>query len=257
MGNKKGKKTASGRPHISFMRGFTTIWKKEMKGFFYSRAAYVVLSGFVLLTSWLFFSNFWIRNQASVRTLFSNLPVIFLFFSSLITMKMWAEERSSGTQDQLFSLPIGLTTLTLGKLAACLTLLVVALLFTLPYPILAELYGNLDWGPVWGGYIGAFLMGGAYMALGLFVSSLTRTQIEAVFITLFLAGVLYIIGEPMFTSQIQDPGWYAFFSRVGMGARFNSIARGVLDIRDLLYYLSMITFFVVINVSVLRHKKWL
>lgn len=258
MGNKKKKrKTTSRNTHVSFLRGFKTIWKKEMKGFFYSPVAYVVLGGFVILTSWLFFDHFWLRNQASVRSLFSNLPKIFLAFAPLITMKMWAEERASGTQDQLFSLPVGLTTLTLGKLAACLTLILIALAFTLPYPIIAETYGNLDWGPVWGGYIAAFLLGGAYVSLGLFISSLTRTQIEAAFITVFIGGLLYIIGEPMFTSQVQDPQWYAFFTKVGLGARFNSIARGVLDVRDLLYYLSLITFFVVINVSVLRHKKWL
>ncbi|MBU1241496.1 ABC transporter permease [Myxococcota bacterium] len=242
---------------VSFFQGFRTIWKKEMKGLFYSPIAYVVLGGFILLTSWFFFETFWLRNQASVRSLFSNLPKMFLIFTPLITMRMWAEERASGTQDQLFSLPVSLTTLTLGKLAACLTLILVALLFTLPYPIIAETYGNLDWGPVWGGYIAAFLLGGAYISLGLFISALTRTQIEAAFITIFVGGLLYFLGEPMVTGQITDPAWYAFFTKIGMGARFNSIARGVLDIRDLLYYLSITTFFVVINVSVLRHRKWL
>ncbi len=242
---------------VSFFKGFTTIWKKEMKGFFYSPVAYVVLGGFILLTSWFFFENFWLRNQASVRSLFGNLPKMFLLFTPLITMRMWAEERATGTQDQLFSLPVSLTTLTLGKMAACLSLILVALLFTLPYPIMAETYGNLDWGPVWGGYIAAFLLGAAYISLGLFISALTRTQIEAAFITIFAAGLLYFLGEPVVTDQISDPSWYAFFTKIGMGARFNSIARGVLDLRDLVYYLSITTFFVVINVSVLRHRKWL
>jgi gliding motility-associated transport system permease protein/gliding motility-associatede transport system auxiliary component len=254
---KKRKKPEQRQRSVSVFKGFKTIWKKEMKGFFYSPIAYVVLGGFVLLTSWLFFEQFWLRNQASSRLLFENLPKIFLILTPLITMRMWAEERSSGTQDQLFSLPIGFATITLGKLAACLTLIVVALAFTLPYPLMAENYGNLDWGPVWGGYIAAFLLGGAYVSIGLFVSSITRTQIEAAFITIFLAGLLYMAGEPFFTSRIQDPSWYSFFQQVGLGFRFRSIARGVLDIRDLLYYLSITTFFVVINVSVLRHRKWL
>lgn len=260
MGDKKRrtkKKPVENKGHVSFMKGFMTIWKKEMKSFFYSPVAYVVLGGFVILTSWLFFENFWLRNQASVRSLFTNLPKMFLIFTPLITMKMWAEERASGTQDQLFSLPVSLTTLTMGKLAACLSLIVIALAFTLPYPIIAETYGNLDWGPVWGGYIAAFLLGSAYVSMGLFISSLTRTQIEAAFITIFVAGLLYIVGEPMVTGQIQDPAWYSFFTSVGMGARFRSIARGVLDVRDLLYYVSITAFFIVINVSVLRHRKWL
>ncbi|MDA3864474.1 MAG: ABC transporter permease subunit [Deltaproteobacteria bacterium] len=240
-----------------FMNGFVNIWRKETRTFFYSPIAYIILGGFILLVSWLFFERFWLRNEADVRVLFSNLPLVFLLLTPLITMKMWAEERASGTQSHLFSLPVSLTALSLGKMAACLTLLSTALLFTLPYPIMADIYGNLDWGPVLGGYIAAFLLGGAYISIGLFISSITKTQIEAAFLTIFLAGVLYFAGEPFFTENLSNPELYSFLHQIGLGSRFKSIARGVLDIRDLVYYLSITAFFVTINVSVLRHRKWL
>ncbi|MGM0595901.1 MAG: ABC transporter permease subunit [Myxococcota bacterium] len=240
-----------------FMNGFVNIWRKETRTFFYSPIAYIILGGFILLVSWLFFERFWLRNEADVRVLFSNLPLVFLLLTPLITMKMWAEERASATQSHLFSLPISLTALSLGKMAACLTLLSTALLFTLPYPIMADIYGNLDWGPVFGGYIAAFLLGGAYISIGLFISSITKTQIEAAFLTIFLAGVLYFAGEPFFTENLSNPELYNFLNKIGLGSRFKSIARGVLDIRDLVYYLSITAFFVTINVSVLRHRKWL
>jgi gliding motility-associated transport system permease protein/gliding motility-associatede transport system auxiliary component len=237
--------------------GFKTIWKKEVRSFFYSPTAYIILGGFILLTSWLFFENFWTRNQADVRSLFVNLPKIFLFITPLTTMKMWAEERSSGTQEQLFSLPVSPAIIALGKLSACLTLIVVALLFTLPYPIMAAQYGNLDWGPVWGGYIAALLLGTTYVSIGLFVSSITRTQVEAAFLTVFVAAFLYFLGEPFFTDKISNPNYLDFMTKLGLGSRFRSIARGVLDIRDLIYYFSVTAVFIVLNVSVIKHRKWL
>ncbi len=244
-------------PGPSAWRSFVVVWKKESAGFFHSPVAYIILGGFALLVSWLFFDQFWLRNEASVRPLFASMPLLFLLITPLLTMRSWAEERSTGTADQLFSLPVSLTVLTLGKAAACLGVLLLALAITLPYPIMAESLGNLDWGPVFGGYIAAILLGAAYVAIGLFLSSLTRTQIEAAFLTFFVAGLLYFIGEPFFLDRMENPQAALFLTRMGLGSRFSSIARGVLDLRDLLYYVSVTAFFVMLNVAVLRHRKWL
>ena len=244
-------------PGPSGWRSFLVVFRKETAGFFHSPVAYVLLGGFALLMSWLFFDQFWLRNEASVRPLFTNLPLLFLLITPLLTMRSWAEERSSGTADTLFSLPVSLTHLALGKGAACLSVLLVALAITLPYPIIADVLGNLDWGPVIGGYIAAILLGAAYVSIGLFLSAMTRTQIEAAFLTFFVAGILYFIGEPIFLDRVTDPQWMAFFTHVGLGSRFSSIARGVLDLRDLLYYASVTALFVMLNVAVLRHRKWL
>ncbi len=243
--------------HPSAWQSFFVIWKKESAGFFYSPVAYVILGGFALLVSWLFFDQFWLRNQATVRPLFTNLPLLFLLITPLLTMRSWAEERANQTADPLFSLPVSLPVLALGKAAACLTVLGVALLITLPYPLLAAGLGNLDWGPVSGGYIAAILLGSAYISIGLFLSSLTRTQIEAAFLTFFVAGLLYFIGEPFILDRVENPQLVIFLGQLGLGSRFGSIARGVLDIRDLVYYLSVTAFFVMLNVAVLRHRKWL
>ena len=237
--------------------GAWAVWKKESRTFFYSPQAYVILGGFVLLTQYVFFRMFWLRGEADIRPLFDNLPLIFLVFTPLITMKMWAEERATGTQETLFSLPVTPTAMILGKLGAGLTIVIAALLLTFPLPLIASHLGDLDWGPVWGGYIAAILLGTAYISIGLFLSSLTRTQIEAAFLTLFVAGILYFVGEPIITTRITDSGLYDFMLRIGLGSRFRNIARGVLDIRDLAYYLSVTLVFVILNVAVLRHRKWL
>ena len=247
----------AGHPGPSAWRSFVVVWKKESAGFFYSPVAYIILGGFALLVAWLFFDQFWLRNEASVRPLFSSMPLLFLMITPLLTMRSWAEERSTGTADQLFSLPVSLPVLTLGKAAACLGVLLLALVITLPYPIMAETMGNLDWGPVLGGYIAAILLGAAYVAIGLFLSAITRTQIEAAFLTFFVAGLLYFIGEPFFLDRMENPSALLFLTRMGLGSRFSSIARGVLDLRDLLYYVSVTAFFVMLNVAVLRHRKWL
>lgn len=247
----------SGKIGPSGWRSFVVVFRKETAGFFYSPVAYVLLAGFALFMSWLFFDQFWLRNEASVRPLFTHLPLLFLLLTPLLTMRSWAEERSSGTVDTLLSLPVSLTHLTLGKGAACLAVLLLALVLTLPYPIMTESLGNLDWGPVLGGYIAAVLLGAAYVSIGLFLSAMTRTQIEAAFLTFFVAGMLYFIGEPFFLDRIQNPQWITFFTHIGLGARFSSIARGVLDVRDLIYYAAVTALFVMLNVAVLRHRKWL
>ncbi|MBU1243064.1 ABC transporter permease [Myxococcota bacterium] len=244
-------------PGPSAWRSFVVVWKKESAGFFYSPVAYIILGGFALLVAWLFFDQFWLRNEASVRPLFASMPLLFLMITPLLTMRSWAEERSTGTADQLFSLPVSLPILALGKAAACLGVLLLALAITLPYPIMAESMGNLDWGPVLGGYIAAILLGSAYVSIGLFLSAMTRTQIEAAFLTFFVAGLLYFIGEPFFLDRMENPQLVLMLTRMGLGSRFSSIARGVLDLRDLLYYVSITAFFVMLNVAVLRHRKWL
>lgn len=238
-------------------RSFLTVLGKETRSFFNTPMAYIILSGFVLLTSWLFFETFWLRNEASARPLFVALPKIFLIISPLITMKMWAEEYSSGTHDQLMSLPINPAIIVMGKITASLSIILMALILTLPYPIVASMYGNLDWGPIWGGYLGALLLGLAYASIGLFVSSLTRTQVEAAFVTLFVAGFFYFIGEANVMENFSSANTIYMLNQIGLGSRFRNISRGVLDIRDLLYYASFSALFIVVNVAVLRHRKWM
>ncbi|MBU1219276.1 ABC transporter permease [Myxococcota bacterium] len=238
-------------------RSFLTILGKETRSFFNTPMAYIILSGFVLLTSWLFFETFWLRNEASARPLFDALPKIFLIITPLVTMKMWAEEYSTGTHDQLMSLPVNPAITVMGKITACLSIILMALILTLPYPIVASVYGNLDWGPVWGGYLGALLLGLAYASVGLFISSLTRTQVEAAFVTLFVAGFFYFIGESNVLENFSSSNTTYILGQIGLGSRFRNISRGVLDIRDLVYYASFSALFIVVNVAVLRHRKWM
>jgi ABC-2 type transport system permease protein len=142
-----------------------------------------------------------------------------------------------------------------GKFLASWILMGVSLLVTLPLAVTVSTLGNLDWGPVLGGYIGALLLGAAYLAVGQFVSALTENQILAFILALMLCMTLYGLGTEMFTSLFSDRTANLLRS-LGTGSRFDSIARGVIDLRDLLYYASLTLFFLVLSVGALRTRRW-
>src|SRR5262249_14877260 len=190
-----------------------------------------------------------------VRPMFEWLPVLLVFLSSALTMRMWSEERRSGTLEFVTTVPVSTWSFVLGKFLACCLLLAIALLLTLPLPITAAYLGNLDWGPVLAGYIAALLLGGAYIAIGLAISALSSNQIVSLILSTIACGALYAIGSPMLTDHAgNDLG--VWLRGIGTGARFESITRGVLDFRDLYYYASLIVTFLALNVFALERQRW-
>ncbi len=190
-----------------------------------------------------------------MRGFFGLMPWIFLFFIPAVTMKLWAEEKKIGTIEILMTLPIRDYEVVIGKFLACLALLAVTILLTLVVPFSVMYLGNPDVGTLITGYIGLLLMGAAYIAIGFFASTLTENQIVAFIIGIVVCLTLLLIGEDIVL--FKTPNWlYPIFSYLGLGAHYSSILRGVLDSRDIIYYLSVIAFFLYLSTLAVESRKW-
>lgn len=228
------------------MRNMANMFWKEFKAYFSSPVAYIFIISFLVVTNWLFFRTFFLTNQASLRAYFSFLPWVFLFLAPAITMRSWAEEKKLGTAEILMTLPIKDYEIVLGKFFSSFVFLVLTLCLTFPLPITVMMLGSPDPGPLWGGYVGAFLLGGAFLAIGLFASSLTENQIIAFIVSIMICFVLLIVGED-FVILSMPSQLVPILSYLGLGTHFQSIGRGVIDSRDIIYYLSVIGFFLFLN----------
>lgn len=238
------------------MSGILTIARKETRALFLSPVAVLFLGVFLFVTEFSFFTTggFFARNLADVRPLFAGMPVLLILLVSAITMRQWAEERKMGTMEVLLTLPVHTHQLVLGKFLAGLQLVTLALVLTLPIPLSVSWLGALDWGPVMGGYVGALLLATAYLALGLCISASTDNQVVALMITIVAGGALYLLGSDALVALMADD-WAAVFRALGTGSRFASIERGVLDLRDLVYYGSLTAVFLVVNVHLLEASR--
>jgi ABC-2 type transport system permease protein len=230
---------------------------RELRSYFNSPIAYVFLLVFAGAALFTFFNvnAFFSRGRADLRGLFDAVPILMILLVPALTMRLWAEERKQGTIEVLLTLPAREYELVAGKFLASWALLASGLALTLVLPFTAEWLGDLDWGPVIGGYFGALLLGGAYLAAGQFVSATTENQILAFILALVICLGLYGIGADTFAGLFSDRT-AAVLRSLGTGSRFQSIARGVIDLRDLVYYLSLMTVFLAASVAALRVRRW-
>jgi ABC-2 type transport system permease protein len=239
------------------MKQALSITRKELNGYFGSPMALIFLGAFLAVTLFAFFwlETFFARGIADVRPLFSWMPVLMIFLVAALTMRQWSEEQRSGTLEILLTLPVPRIQLVLGKFLAVLALVGTALALTLFLPISVDILGNLDWGPVVGGYLASILLAAGYAAIGLFISSRTDNQIVALISTVLLCGIFYLVGTTGVTDFVgETPA--EILRAIGAGSRFESIERGVVDLRDLIYYLSLATLFLALNVLSLDSKRW-
>lgn len=241
-------------PRLNVIR---RVASKELGLFFAGGVGYLFLAAFLGVTLFVFFwgEAFFVRNIADVRPLFEWMPILLLFLCSALTMRMWSEERRTGTLEFVKTLPVSSWEFVFGKFLACSALLALALLLTLPLPVTVANLGDMDWGPVVAGYIAALLLGGAYIAIGLYISARSDSQIVALILSCFVCGAFYLVGSGVLTdlvgSRVAD-----VLRSVGTGSRFESITRGVLDFRDLFYYLSLLIGFLALNVFSLERGRW-
>ena len=219
------------------MSAITAIWNKEFKDYFLTPIAYMVIAVFLVVVGWFFFSTFFIKSQATLRDLFQLLPVVFAFVVPALTMRLISEELSLGSYELMATLPVRPAQIVLGKFLACLCLIGAMLAPTLLYAVSVDLLGDLDWGPVLGGYIGAVLLGGAYAAIGMVASSLTRNQIVAFIVGAAVCFTLAYLNRMLFFLPEAIQG---IVSYLAIMTHFENAARGVLDIRDAIYFLSLI-----------------
>jgi ABC-2 type transport system permease protein len=213
------------------------ILSKELKDYFISPIAYIVIPIFLVVTGWFFFSTFFLYNQAEMRNFFNLLPITFAFVIPALTMRLFSEEFNVGSYEILLTLPVSFKDIIFGKFLAGLLFVAAALLPTLSYPVCVSILGELDWGPVIGGYIGAILLAAAYAAIGLFASSLTRNQIIAFIVGTLICFCLTLIDSMLFFFPAPLLG---VISYLGASTHFDNIAKGLIDSRDILYFLSVI-----------------
>lgn len=239
----------------NYLRTIFGVYKRELLSYFNSPIAYIFIAVFILVSNWFFFNSFFLADQVSLRYFFSLMPWILLFITPAITMRLWAEEKRSGTIETLLTLPITDWQLVGAKFLSAVTFVLVMLIFSLPLPITVSALGNLDWGPVAGGFIGSLFLAGAYLAAGIFISSLTRDQIVAFILGLLVCFAFFIVGADFVLAQA--PSFLApVMSFIGLGSHFDSISRGVIDTRDVIFYISFIFIFLWFNVLVIEKRNW-
>jgi ABC-2 type transport system permease protein len=230
-----------------------TIFQKEMRSYFNSAVAYVVIVVFLAIVGWMYTSSMFLINVASLRMMFELIPLVFLFVVPAVTMRLLAEEKKAGTIELLTTKPLHDWEIVAGKFLAAWALIGVALLPTLIYYITVAFLGEIDNGPVIGGYLGLLLMAGVYVAIGLLASSLTENQIVAFIVGLLMMFTFYMMDKvlifvPDFMTSVVE--------YLGIDFHFSNIARGVIDSRDVVYFGSVLGFTLYLSVVSLEKRKW-
>lgn len=237
------------------MKNIITIARKEFRTYFESPIAYIFITAFLLLVNFLYLWTFFLAGQADMRPFFGFMPFVFLFLVPSITMRLWAEERKMGTLEVLLTLPVQEKEVVLGKFIASFVFLLVMLALTFNIPLLVGFLGDPDWGTIICGYLGCLLMGASYLAIGLFASALSDNQIVAFIMAIAICTAMLIVGEWFFLILVPDV-FVPFFNYLGLGTHFESMGRGVIDTRDLLYYISVIGVFLYLNVYTVENRTW-
>ncbi|MBW6515991.1 MAG: ABC transporter permease [Candidatus Cloacimonetes bacterium] len=228
--------------------------KNELRNYFHSASAYVVLVVFLLITGWFFASPLFIVGQAELRSLFGTIPWIFLLFIPAITMGSIAKEKTAGTLETLTTLPLKESQIIMGKYWAALLLTLVGVVFTLVHFVTIVMLGsNIDYGAIFCGYLGLILIGAVYSSIGIFASTLTNNQIVA-FIVSFLFIFFFVIIE--FILIFLPGSLVEIFQYLSIGYHFSNISRGVIDSRNIIYFLSLIVFFLRLAVISMETRKW-
>ena len=237
------------------MKSIIVIMKREFHSFFLSPIAYIFLTLYLVLTNFLFFQGFFLAGEASMRNYFELLPWLFLLFLPAITMRSWAEERKNRTLELLLTWPVKDSEVVFGKFFASFSFLFLALLLSVTVPISVILIGNPDKGIMLSSYIGALFLGGSYIAIGMTVSSLTENQIVAFIGTVVILLIGNLIGHDAVLASVPS-AVAAFLASLSLESHFTSIARGVLDSRDLIFYISVIAIALFFNIQSLESRKW-
>ncbi|GJM45544.1 MAG: hypothetical protein DHS20C21_23860 [Gemmatimonadota bacterium] len=241
------------------MRDIGVIFRREMGAYFHSPIAYIFIIVFLLLTAGFYTNGFFLSGVADMRDFFGTLPLYLLFFVPALTMRLWAEEQRLGTFELLMTLPMKPVSIVLGKYFASLAFYGIALACTLTIPLSLAWIGDPDTGAIVAGYLGALLLGGLFLSVGIFVSGLFRDQIAAFVLTL-LACALFVLAGTQFFVAVLD-GWIAgfgsFLSRsFAVAGHFEGIQRGVIAIDDVMFFVSFSIVFLFLNTVSLESRKY-
>jgi ABC-2 type transport system permease protein len=239
--------------HALELQNVGPIFRRELRSYFNSPVAYVVIIVFLGIIGWFFTSNLFLMNVASLRVVFELVPLVFLFFVPAITMRLLAEEKKSGTLELLTTKPVRDVEIILGKFLAAWALLAAALAPTLLYVVSVGLLGSLDIGPVFTGYLGLLLMGGVYVAIGLLASSLTENQIVAFIISFLIILALFLMDKVL---MYVPEAFASTLEFLAIDYHFSNIARGVIDSRNIIYFGSLLGMSLYLATVSLERRKW-
>ncbi|MGA1599245.1 MAG: ABC transporter permease subunit [bacterium] len=242
------------------MNGLNPIFKRELLAYFRSPVAYVFIIIFLIANAGCTFllGNFYDSQQASLEIFFLFHPWLYLFLIPAVGMRLWAEERRAGTHELLLTLPVRLGVSVFAKFLAAWVFIGVALLLTFPMVFTVHYLGEPDNGPILSGYFGSFLMAGAYLAIASFTSALTKNQVISFILSVIICLVLVLLGWGVFSNALNAifPVWLTdALSQFSFASHFEAIRRGVIDLRDLVYFTSIIGFMLLINVVVLESQN--
>ena len=228
------------------------IVKRELGAYFTGAVGYIVIGLFLLISGFLFFNVFFLENRAELRRFFSTLPVLLAFFIPAVTMRLFAEERKSGSLETLMTLPVSSVDVVMGKFWASLAFTSVMIAPTLVYALTASLFGSLDAAPVVCGYLGAVFLAAAFCSVGLFASASTKNQIVAFFIGWALCILLALIDQFLLFLPVRLANFLGYLSA---GSHFTSVSRGIVDSRDLVYFVSLTAVFLTLTVKTIDSRR--
>ncbi|MFO8065286.1 MAG: ABC transporter permease, partial [Spirochaetia bacterium] len=239
------------------MKPILTVARKEMAIYFNSPIAYIVVVFFLAFTSsWFFYiQQFLAQNVASMRSFFGIVPVVFVILLPAVTMRSWAEEHKLGTDEVLLTLPLSEAQAVVGKFCGAMGLLVIMLALTLPVPLTISPLGDFATGQIIGQYIGTLLLGAAAISVGLFVSSLSQNQITAFILGVVVLLVLTLVNQVNVVVDLPRR-LGGLLNQISLNHHFRSFEKGLLDSRDIIYYVLLAFLFLYLNTKVLIFRKW-
>ncbi len=242
------------------MNNIIAILKRELYGYFATPVAYVFIVIFLFLSGLFTFymGGFYERDQADLLAFFSFHPMLYLFLIPAISMRLWSEERKSGSIELLMTLPISTSDAVIGKFLAAWFFAGIALLMTFPIRITVNYLGDPDNTVIIANYLGSFLMAGGFLAIGSCISAVTKSQVIAFVISIVICFLFYVSGFPMVLNFFT--GWAPQMiidsvSAVSVLTHYDSIQKGIIDFRDILYFVVLISFWLYANVITIESKK--
>ena len=242
------------------MKGLIPIFKRELWAYFHSPIAYVFIIIFLISNVGCTFllGNFYSANQASLESFFLFHPWLYLLLIPAIGMRLWAEERQAGTVELLLTFPVTTMTAVVSKFLAAWAFIALALFLTFPMIITVHYLGDADNGPIIAGYLGSLLMAGAYLAIASCTSALTKNQVISFIVSVVICLILVLLGWGVLNTILNSffPVWISdLVSQFSFTTHFNALRRGVVDLRDLIYFVSVIVFMLMVNVVILDSHK--
>ena len=236
------------------MINIKSIFKRELGSFFNSPMAYIFLVIFALVNGYFFTNRFFLFGQSDLRSLFDIVPLIYLFFIPAITMSLIARENNMGTMEIISTMPLNTYEFVLGKFLAAVCLILFGLAATSIHLLtLISVGTNLDYGAILSGYLGLTLMGASFTAIGVYTSSVTDNQVVAFIIGVFVVLIFYMLDKTLIFAPASIAGLLQFLA---IDYHLSNISRGVIDSRNLIYFFSMISFFIFLAIQTLEVRRW-